>query len=120
VTPARPQPPIPIANPIMGNGVPLIDDAVVGALTRDVGTSRLGEVLGAFVSELSRRIPIVAPALAAAAYRANDAFRRNDADTLLDASEDVLRRAPETCAAVVGLIAAIDIETRDQGKGEAR
>ena len=88
-----------------GDPLVLIDDAIVQELARDVGMHRLGDVLGAFADELTRRIPIVqsaleahdlevlgreshsikgsamtfgAPALAAAARRANDAFRSAD------------------------------------------
>jgi hypothetical protein len=50
--------------PLAGNGMALVDSAIVQQLTRDVGMQRLPEVLGAFVAELGRRIPLVRKAIA--------------------------------------------------------
>jgi len=133
--------------PLAGNGMALVDSAIVQQLTRDVGMQRLPEVLGAFVAELGRRIPLVrraiaerdlqvlgreshslkgsaltfgAPALAAAAREANEAFRHGDDRALLEASADMLTRGPETSAAIASLIAALNARHADQMEGEAR
>lgn len=118
---------------VAGDPLVLIDDATVQQLARDVGIHRLGDVLGAFADELVRRIPIVqsavaardlevlgreshsikgsamtfgAPALAAAASRANDAFRIADNAAVLAAGRELLEWLPLTCAAVAQLIEA--------------
>lgn len=134
-------------SPLAGNGLALIDAVIVQQLTRDVGVQRLPAVLGAFVAELGRRIPLVraaiderdlqllgreshslkgsaltfgAPALAAVARAANDAFRRGDDRSLLEASAAIVTRGPETSAAIAALIAAIDEEHEVQTEGDMR
>ena len=124
-----------------GDALVLIDDATVQELARDVGMHRLVDVLGAFAAELARRTPIVqsaleardlqvlgreshsikgsamtfgAPALAAAASRANEAFRDADPVAVLAAAREILEQLPVTCAAVRQLIEAT------QAKGESR
>lgn len=133
--------------PLAGNGLALVDAVIVQQLTRDVGIQRLPAVLGAFVAELGRRIPLVrtaidehdlqllgreshslkgsaltfgAPALAAVARAADDAFRRGDDRALLEASAAMVTRGPETSAAIAALIAALGEELEDQTEGEAR
>jgi len=49
--------------PSAGNGLALVDAVIVQQLTRDVGIQRLPAVLGAFVAELGRRIPLVRAAI---------------------------------------------------------
>jgi histidine phosphotransfer protein HptB len=129
------------------DGLALIDEATVQQLRRDVGVHRLREALGAFMAETERRMPLVraaiekndllalgreshslkgsaltfgAPALAAAARQANEAFGRNDGRALLEASAEVLRRGPETCAAVEGLIATIAENSMNSVEGDVQ
>ena len=139
----QPQSPLSLA----GSDLALIDAVIVQQLTRDVGIQRLPAVLGAFVAELGRRIPLIraaiaerdlqllgreshslkgsaltfgAPALAAVARDANDAFRRGDNGTLLEASTAMLTCGPETSAAIASLIATLNTKPADQITGEAR
>lgn len=133
--------------PQAGDGLALIDEATMQQLQRDVGAHRLREALVAFIAETERRMPLVraaiekkdllalgreshslkgsaltfgAPALAAVARQANEAFGRNDGQAVLTACAEVLLRGPETCSAVAGLIASITEDSKYPVEGDVR